>query len=87
VPEIEEAFMTWFEVELEGDQAIIHGKEDDLAVTVVAPTPAGQFRVEGLEQESRANRKFGVLKRITFTTPAARYKRVLIRFRMEIRKP
>jgi hypothetical protein len=83
--EIEEALMTWLEVEPKDDGAVIHGTQYDLALTLEEPTPIGYFRLERLEAESRANRKSGILKRITYTVPPTHDKTVLVCFRMEIR--
>lgn len=58
---IEEAFVTWHEVEVNGDTVTITGEH--LAITVYAE--GAQFSVEYLEKESRENERQGVLKRIS----------------------
>jgi hypothetical protein len=60
---IEEAFVTWHEVEVNGDTVTITGERS--AITVQADGAA--FHVEYLEKESRENERVGVLKRITTT--------------------
>jgi hypothetical protein len=79
--EVEEAFVTWYDVELEGASATIHGGRHHLRLTVEAPEGA-RFRVERLEEQCKANAKAGVLKRLTFVVRAAAHS--LARVRMEV---
>jgi hypothetical protein len=58
---IEEAFVTWHEVSVNGDTVTISGQET--SITVCAPGAA--FEVEYLEKESRENERAGILKRIS----------------------
>jgi hypothetical protein len=58
---IEEAFVTWDDVTVQGDTASIHGQ--NTAIELCAP--GSSFEVEVLEEQSRANERAGTLKRIT----------------------
>lgn len=58
---VEEAFVTWDEVTVEGDTVTIRG--ENTAITVQAS--GANFAVENLEEESRENNRPGILKRIT----------------------
>jgi hypothetical protein len=64
---VEEAFVTWKPVEIDGNTARIKG--DKATVELIADN--GQFTAEKLEDACKANRKPGVLTRITATYPAA----------------
>ena len=59
--------MTWQEVEVNGNIARISGDEGVLEIRA----DQGVFVVESLEEESKANKKNAILKRITVTYPAA----------------
>lgn len=65
--EVEESLMTWQEVDADGPVARI--KTDSGTLEIQADN--GSFAVENLEEICRVNKKDGVLKRITFTRPAA----------------
>ncbi|MDH7570271.1 MAG: heparinase II/III family protein, partial [Armatimonadota bacterium] len=67
--EVEEAFVTWGEVEVEGGTARVRSHSRAVALTVVAPAGVC-LEVERLEEASRANKKPGVLKRIRCALPA-----------------
>jgi hypothetical protein len=58
---VEEAFVTWDTVTLDGDTVTITGK--DAQITLFAE--GARFAVESLEEQSRANERPGILKRIT----------------------
>jgi hypothetical protein len=58
---IEEAFVTWDEVSVEGDTVTITGAQS--SVTVRAE--GARWEVERLEKESRENERKGILKRIS----------------------
>lgn len=58
---IEEAFVTWHNVEVSGDTVTIMGEYS--AITIQAD--GAHFEVEYLEKESRENEREGVLKRIS----------------------
>ena len=76
--EVEEAFTTWAAVEVHGSLARICGKT--AAVELRIEEPAGcVFEAVRLEEESRANRREGVLTRITAQLPAGSQ-----RFRMRV---
>jgi hypothetical protein len=68
--DVEEAFVTWSSVEVAGATATVRGKKHTLHMTVAAPAGA-TWVVEELEEASKANLKAGVLRRLTFTLPAA----------------
>lgn len=67
--EVEEAFVTWCPVEVEGGTALVLGRESVLDIAVVEPAGA-LFRAERLEEACRANRKEGVLTRLSVVLPA-----------------
>lgn len=79
--EVEEALVTWFDVTTEGVTATIHAKEHSLKLTIEEPQGAA-FKLEALEQESRANAKEATLKRLSFVLPSA--DEVQARVRMEL---
>jgi hypothetical protein len=68
--EIEEALVTWKDVEVDGAAAIVRGQRHLLRLTIEEPVGA-QFHLEHMEDESRANHKEGVLKRLSFRLPIA----------------
>lgn len=76
--EVEEAFVTWGEVEVNGASAVVRGQKHSLRMTVESPSSV-RFAVESLEEQCAANLKEGVLKRITLTLPPAASTRVRIR--------
>ncbi len=81
--EIEEAFITWLDVGVNGSSAVIHGQHHDLRLTV--EVPAGlRFEVEKLEAHRQADGASagGVLSRIGVVLPIAGD--VQFRVRMEI---
>lgn len=67
--EIEEAFFTWFDASADGPVARIAGARSSAELRILAPEGA-VFSVESLDDECRANKKPGVLKRITSRLPA-----------------
>lgn len=67
--EVEEALITWLDVEVNGSTAAIRGERHTLRLTIEEPQGT-TFHLERLEEESRANAKPGVLKRLTFVLPA-----------------
>jgi Heparinase II/III-like protein len=69
VPQIEEALVTWCDVRLASHSAIIIGERHELLLTIAAPG-AAEFALETLDEACRANRKPGVLKRLTVALPA-----------------
>jgi hypothetical protein len=66
--EVEEAFITWMECEIDGATAHIFGQQHDLILTIEQPQGL-QFRLERLEEQSKANHKAEVLKRLSFVIP------------------
>jgi hypothetical protein len=79
--EVEEAFVTWMDVETNGAKATVRGKRHALQLTIEQPANA-RFEVERLEEACKANNREGVLKRITFRLPAAPESQA--RIRMEV---
>ncbi len=80
--EVEEALITWLDVEVDGRTATVHGRRHDLRLVIEAPE-ATHFRVEELRQQSEENAKNDVLKRLSFVLPAAAETQA--RVRMELR--
>lgn len=58
---IEEAFVTWHEVAVNGDTVTITGKHS----AIIVQADGADFKVEYLEKESRENEREGILKRIS----------------------
>jgi len=77
---VEEAFVTWGEVEVAGGTALIRGERHSLRLTIETPAGAA-FRLERLEEASKANLKPEVLKRLTVALPPA--VEIVARVRME----
>jgi hypothetical protein len=67
--EIEEAIVTWADVELDGQTARVIGQRATLELTVQEPSGA-VFHAQRLEEECRANQRDGVLTRLTVDLPA-----------------
>jgi hypothetical protein len=67
---VEEAFVTWGQVEVHGPTAVVRGARHELRMTIEEPVGA-RFAVESLDEACRANRRQGVLKRLTFILPPA----------------
>ena len=61
---VEEAFVTWYDVQVSGRIALVTGEKHVLQLTIQEPADA-TFVLEVLEEESRANRKPIPLKRIS----------------------
>jgi hypothetical protein len=78
--EIEEAFLTWLDVGIKGNSAIIHGQQHHLQLAIEAPEGL-HFAVESLAEQCRANAKPGVLKRITVMLPIT----IDVRFRVRLK--
>jgi hypothetical protein len=74
---IEEAFMTWLEVDVAGPRATIQGERGVLYVEIEAPAGAS-FSLARLERESIANAKSDVLKRLTVNVPPDRNARFVV---------
>jgi len=78
--EMEEAFLTWHDVQTDGPVARLISNEGEL----VMRAETGTFTVERLEEACKANKKKGILRRLSITYPATSSLRV--RFTM-IYKP
>jgi hypothetical protein len=79
--EVEEALVTWLDCEVDGATALVHGQRHILKLTIEQPHDA-RFQLEALEEQSRANGKIAILKRLSFVMPAAQA--IAIRLRMEL---
>ena len=65
---IEEAFVTWCDVHIDGATAFVRAERHTLNLNIESPGGV-QFELERLEKESQDNRKPGVLKRLTVRLP------------------
>jgi hypothetical protein len=65
--EVQEAFMTWHEVEIDGNVARVRAENGTLELSA----DTGAFAVESFEEECQANKKNRILKRISLTCPAS----------------
>jgi hypothetical protein len=65
---VEEAFVTWLEVGVEGATAVLFGKNQRMVLVIEQPAGA-HFALEMLQEASKANDKPGVLKRLSFALP------------------
>ncbi|MBV9229001.1 MAG: heparinase II/III family protein [Chloroflexi bacterium] len=81
--EVEEAFVTWMECEIDGATARIHGQQHDVYLTIEQPQGV-QFRLERLEEQSKANERDGILKRLSIVLP--REMTIDVSIRMTTRK-
>lgn len=61
---VEEAFVTWNDVTIDGPHAVIRGKHSSLALSIQQPAGA-IFTVQSLEEDCKLNERDGVLKRLT----------------------
>lgn len=66
---VQEAFVTWGQVEVKGARARITGKSGNLELTVLEPAGA-QFELISLLEECRKNQREGELKRLLVNLPA-----------------
>ncbi|MFC1960560.1 heparinase II/III family protein [Chloroflexota bacterium] len=66
---VEEAFVTWLPVELEGSTARIIGAQSTVELTVVEPA-GSQFALESLAEACQENALDEVLQRLTVNLPA-----------------
>ncbi len=78
---VEEAFVTWGNVEVHGPTAIIRSGRHTLRMTIEQPAGA-RFSVELLEDACRANQREGILKRLTMILPTA--SQTIAQVRMEV---
>ncbi len=67
--EIEEAFMTWLDVELDGACARIKSEQGSLTIT--SENSSGSFELESLQEACRENKKPETLKRIVWKAIAS----------------
>ena len=68
--DLEEAIVTWIEPNVEGATATIVGERHEVTLTIEEPAGSA-WTVETFEEESAANNKKGVLKRLSYSVPAA----------------
>lgn len=66
---IEEAFVTWSDPIIDQSTATIIGEHHDVVLTIEAPAET-KWEVESFDEDSEANKKKGVLKRLTFSVTA-----------------
>ena len=66
--ELEEAFISWLPITLEGNCAHIHGQRHSLKLSIQEPT-GSHFQLEELSQASHENAKTEVLKRLSVQLP------------------
>lgn len=85
-PAIEEAFVTWLDVEVHKTIAVIHGHHHDLILTIPGLNDYG-FQVEVLEKQSKENKKLAILKRISVIIPSSESRKIIFRMKMKIRNP
>jgi hypothetical protein len=83
---IEEAFVTWLDVELKDKTVVIHGQHHDLILTVSEPNNSS-FQIEILEKQSKENKKQAILKRISVIVPESKSRNIIFRMEMKIRNP
>ncbi len=79
--EVEEALVTWCECTVDGAIALIQGQHHDLCLTIEQPQGVS-FALEQVEEQCRANKKHGVLKRLSIVLPLAI--EVEVKIRMEV---
>ena len=79
--EVEEALITWHDVEVEGNTALIRVQRHVLRLTIEEPA-GGAFKLERLEEACQANVKEGILTRLSFVLPVD--VEALARVRMEL---
>jgi hypothetical protein len=75
---VEEALVSWIEPELDGARAILHGQAYDAIIDIESPD-AVSWRLERFDEASAANRKEGILQRLSFLIPPAKALQVRIR--------
>lgn len=68
--EVEEAFVTWCDCTVDGATALIQGRRHNLRLTIEQPQGIS-FALEQLEEQCRANKKPGILKRLSIVLPLA----------------
>jgi hypothetical protein len=66
--EIEEAFSTWYPVEVQENNAVVRGKHSTLELTILEPEGA-RFAAESLEEACRENHLEGILTRLSTVLP------------------
>ena len=82
---VEEAFVMWSQPEIDGSTARIPGERHDVELTIEEPSGA-VWVVETFEEESAANNKKGVLKRLTFSAADGTSVETRVRARITSRK-
>lgn len=76
---VEEAFLTWMECEVTAEGALIHGQQHDLSCIIEQPRGV-KFALELLTEQSKANKKTQVLKRLSLLLPQGTVIDMSIRF-------
>jgi len=78
---LEDVFVTWLPVNVDGATALIHGQRHQLRISIEDPSGT-QFALESLVEESRANDKSEVLQRLRVKILGAMT--VQVRLRLDI---
>ncbi len=80
--QVEEAFVTWGNVEVHGPTAVVRSGRRILRMTIEQPVGA-RFSVELLEKACRENQREGILKRLTMILPIASQTMAQVRMDVE----
>lgn len=83
--EVEEALVTWLDVDIDGATALLHGQRHNLRLAIEEPSGA-RFAANRLEKESRANGKSRVLTRLYSALPMGTSTEWRVRMRAEPRR-
>ncbi len=83
-PNVEEAFITWKDVSLEGNSAIITGDKYFAKITISEPPMGLVPCLERLDKDSNENKKLQILNRISFKAEAPEKMKVKFKFNVEI---
>jgi hypothetical protein len=80
---IEEAFITWLDVVVKNNIAIISGENNKIALMIKEPINT-KINLEKLEKESKENKKLKILKRISFAIPETKSNKVHIKVEIKL---
>ncbi|HEY5002960.1 MAG TPA: heparinase II/III family protein, partial [Ktedonobacteraceae bacterium] len=84
--EIEEAFITWLECEVDGATAHIYGQHTVTSLKIEQAVGLN-FQLERLDEQSKANQKPEVLKRLSVTFPRGKVIEAVVRITVHEKKP
>lgn len=82
--EVEEAFVTWLDCEVDGSTARIYGQQTETSL-VLEQQAGGNFQLEYLQEQSKANQKPAVLKRLSVTLPRGKVVEAVVRITVRSR--